>query len=75
MMYGESIKERLDRYISYITYGHCVQTEVFLMRRFGFDTVKLQYDRFTVEMKKNIGIEPTLLNIRFKLYSENKTKF
>jgi hypothetical protein len=53
-----------------ITFAHCVQNEYFLIKLFGIDTLKLQFDRFSSEFKKNIGIEPILLKTRFDIYQK-----
>jgi hypothetical protein len=69
-MYSEVIRGELNHFLKVITFAHCVQNEYFLIKLFGIDTLKLQFDRFSSEFKKNIGIEPILLKTRFDIYQK-----
>lgn len=68
-MYGSTIQVQMFNYLIKIAHAHCVQTELFLIKLFGFETVKLQYDRFSQQMRYNIGITPISLKTRFDVYS------
>ncbi len=68
-LYGESPKQNLDFTLKNIAFIHCVQTEYFLIKLFGWDSVKLQYDTFTTQLETNLKIEAPTLNARFKIYS------
>jgi len=74
-LYGESPKKNLDFSLRNIAFIHCVQAEFFLLRLFGWEAMKLQYDTFLNQLKNNLGIESPLLTARFKIYSQNKSYF
>jgi len=69
-LYGQSPKENLDFSLSNIAFIHCVQTEFFLIKLFGWKAVKLQYDTFSTELKNNLGIRSQTLEARFTIYSQ-----
>lgn len=73
-LYGKSVKENLDFSLNKITFGYLVQIEFFLIKLFGWNTVKLQFDTFNRELNQNLKIEPTTLVERFDIYEERLLK-
>ena len=67
-LYGKTVKENLDFSLTRITYGYLVQIEFFLIKLFGWDTLKLQFETFNQELKQNLKIEPSNLVERFDVY-------
>lgn len=70
-LYGQSPKRNLDFSLQNIVFIHCVQTEFFLIKLFGWEAVKLQYDTFSTQLKNNLKIESPTLEARFLVYSQN----
>jgi hypothetical protein len=74
-LYGQTVKDNLDGCLKRIAFAHCVQTEFFMLKTFGWDALNLQFERFAGELKRNLKIDsPTLAN-RFKVYSESRALF
>jgi hypothetical protein len=74
-LYGSSVKENLDFSLKRIAFIYCVQTEFFLMKTFGWRTLKLQFATFSKEMQQNLGIESPPLRDRFEVYKEHSPMF
>ncbi|WGM88533.1 MAG: hypothetical protein NUK63_06310 [Candidatus Bathyarchaeum tardum] len=74
-LYGNSVKENLDRYLKQITFAYCVQTEFFLLRTFGLEAMELQYETFSNELQDNLDINSPALDERFEVYSDNYKLF
>jgi len=74
-LYGQTVKQNLDFCLKRITFLHCVQTEFFMMKTFGWDALNLQFETFLSELGQNLGIESPALNDRFEVYSENYDLF
>lgn len=69
-LYGPTVKEDLDLSLKWITFLHCVQTEVFLAKTFGWDVIRLQFETFAEELEVNLGITSPALEDRFEVYLE-----
>ena len=50
-IFRERYLDTHEKYLKNIAFIHCVQTEYFLIKLFGWDAVKLQYDTFTIQLK------------------------
>lgn len=74
-LYGESPKEQLDFSLQAITFVYCMQTEFFLLRLFGWDTIYRQFEYFIEQLKSNLEIISESLVARFNIYSEFVTEF
>ena len=74
-LYGQTVKQNLDFCLKRITFIHCVQTEFFMMKTFGWDAVNLQFETFMGELETNLGISSPVLERRFNVYRENLDLF
>lgn len=74
-LYGEKVKFDLDFSLKRIAFIHCVQTEFFLLKTFGWKAVKLQFKTFREELRRNLGIQSPTLEGRFRVYSEDRRLF
>lgn len=74
-LYGQTVKEKLDFCLKWITFIHCVQTEFFMMKTFGWNALRLQFETFLSELQQNLGIESPALEDRFEVYRENSSLF
>ncbi|MHA1703982.1 MAG: hypothetical protein ACTSWK_17145 [Promethearchaeota archaeon] len=70
LLYGESVKERLDFSLKRISYGYLVQIEFFFIKLFGWEPLKLQFDTFKDNIEENLEISPINLAQRFRVYEE-----
>jgi hypothetical protein len=68
-LYGDKVKEDLDFSLKRITFIHCVQTEFFMLRTFGWGAMQLQYETFIEELNTNLKIDSPSLVGRFDCYS------
>lgn len=73
-LYGESPKKNLDFSLDNIAFIHCVQTEFFLLRLFGWDAINRQFETFSDQLKSNLKITSAPLTARFNVYSEIRDK-
>lgn len=71
-LYGESPKADLDFSLKRIAFIHCLQTEFYLINLFGWDSVKLQYDTFSTDLKRNLKINSPTLLARFRAYQSSR---
>ena len=74
-LYGSSVKQNLDFCLKRIAFAHCMQTEYFMLKTFGWDAVNTQFLKFQAELKTNLGIDPPTLRDRFLAYSGSKQLF
>ena len=74
-LYGQTVKQNLDVCLKRITFIHCVQTECFMMKTFGWNALELQFETFLSELATNLGIESPALEDRFNVYRENSKLF
>lgn len=74
-LYGQSPKMNLDFSLQAIAFIHCVQTEFFLLRLFGWDAVYRQFEYFLDQLDSNLGITSETLTARFDLYAEIADEF
>ena len=74
-LWGQTVKKNLDVSLKRITFVHCAQTEFFMMKTFGWDALKLQFETFLNQLKENLKIESPPLKDRFEVYSENSNLF
>lgn len=74
-LYGNTIKFYLDFSLKRIAFIHCVQTEFFLLKTFGWKPLKLQFKTFQDQLKRNLGIKSPSLEGRFRIYSANRRLF
>jgi hypothetical protein len=74
-LYGQTVKQNLDFCLKRMTFIHCVQTEFFMMKTFGWDAVNLQFETFMDELETNLGISSPVLECRFNVYLENLDLF
>ncbi len=70
MLYGEKPRKILNLSLKLISSSHCLQTEYFLIKLFGWNTIKFQYDKFTEGLNNNLGIRSPSLETRFEIYEE-----
>lgn len=70
-LYGKTVKRNLDICLKRITFQHCVQTEFFMLKMFGWNALELQFKTFLGELRQNLGIESPALDDRFEVYAEN----
>ncbi|MFX1296822.1 MAG: hypothetical protein ACFFD2_18445 [Promethearchaeota archaeon] len=73
-LYGESVKKNLDFSLKRISFGYLVQIEFFLIKFFGWKSLKLQFDTFNRELEQNLEIKPTNLSQRFIIYEKYLSK-
>lgn len=74
-LYGDSPKTNLDFSLQAITFIYCIQTEFFLLRLFGWETLNRQYEYFLEQMNTNLGMTSEPLDARFEAYAWNKDHF
>jgi len=67
-LYGDSPRANLDFSLKRIAFIHCLQTEYYMISLFGWEPVKLQFDVFSTELKRNLRIESLSLLARFNAY-------
>ena len=70
-LYGQTVKQNLDICLKRITFQHCVQTEFFMLKMFGWNALELQFETFLSELQQNLRIESPSLDDRFEVYAEN----
>lgn len=69
-LYGSTVKQNLDICLKRITFIHCVQTEFFMIRTFGWDALRLQFETFRNEMEDNLGIVSPALEDRYEVFCD-----
>ena len=74
-LYGQTVKQNLDICLKRITFQHCVQTEFFMLKMFGWNALELQFETFLGELQRNLGIASPALDNRFEVYAENSDLF
>ena len=70
LLYGKTVKENLDYSLTRISFGYLVQIEFFLIKLFGWEPLKLQFDTFNEKIQENLEISPINLSQRFSVYEK-----
>lgn len=70
-LYGSSPKEKLDNSLNKIAFAYSLQTEVYLIKLFGWNALKAQFDLFSLELKDNLEIDSPMLVSRFTTYKKH----
>lgn len=68
-LYGKTIKETLDRSMIAISSAFLAQMESLLMILYDYETLNFQYEIFSNNLEKYIGLRNTNLDTRFKTYN------
>ena len=69
-LYGKTVKKNLDFSLKRIIYGYLVQFEFFLIKVFGWEQLKSQYNTFKERLEQNLKIQPENLSKRFEIYQK-----
>ena len=64
-LYGESVKKRLERALNEVTFLYLTQTEHFMIRLFGWEALKLQFEAFIEQLTRKLEIPCPQLEARF----------
>lgn len=67
-LYGDKIKNDLDKHLINICSAFLAQTEIVLIKLYTVDTLRFQYDYYTNNIEKYLGIRDSSLDERFNIY-------
>lgn len=68
MLYGESIRERLELSLNNITTLYPILTEYYMMRLFGWQALELQFNTFKEQLKDKLDLNSPQLEERIGVY-------
>ena len=74
-LYGDAPKADLDFSLKLTAFIYCLQTEHYLIRLFGYESLKLQFRIFSTQLRNNLNIKSPSLEARFNAYESNHGLF
>ena len=70
-LYGEGVKKGLERALNELTFVYMTETEQYMIRLFGWESLKLQFEIFIEQLTKRLGLQHPQLEARFAAHREN----